>query len=283
MDRWFDEWSERERRSGEWSERERWTGAWSDLEQWSGAWSSVGRWSLMDDSIEGVSGVEIPAEGYGSYEGGFGRYLRVAWAVARKDFLLELRSKQALPLSIALSLLIVVAFAFSFGGAANGEGALWVAFIFAGTLGVMQSITVETQNKALDGMLLVPIPRSAIYVGKVVSSTIFVTIIGIITLGAISVFLHATPATADLPAFVAVIFLFSLGFSAVAVVVSIIATFTSISALLLPVLLVPLVVPALLAGVELMATGDTTWITMLVSYDGIMLTAGLLIFGELVR
>lgn len=238
---------------------------------------------MTDESVESVSGVEIPADGYGSYEGGFGKYLQVAWAVARKDFVLELRSKQALPLSIALSLLIVVAFAFSFGGAANGQGALWVAFIFAGTLGVMQSISVETQNSALDGMLLVPIARSAIYVGKVISSTIFVTVIGVITLGAISVFLHATPEVADLPIFVAVIFLFSLGFSAVAVVVSIIATFTSISALLLPVLLVPLVVPALLAGVELMATGNTTWLTVLASYDGIMLTAGLLVFGELVR
>ena len=225
----------------------------------------------------------IPEDGYGSYEGGIVGYVRVAWAVARKDFVLELRSKQALPLSIALSLLIVVAFAFSFGGATNGEGALWVAFIFSGTLGVMQSVSLETENNALDGLLLVPIPRSAIYAGKVVSSTIFVTIIGTITLGAISVFLHAAPSMTQLPAFLAVIFLFSLGFSAVAVVVSIIATFTSISALLLPVLLVPLVVPALLAGVELMASGSTSWITMLASYDGIMLTAGLLVFGELVR
>ncbi len=238
---------------------------------------------MSEETLDEVGTMEAPAEGYGSYDGGVGQYLRVVWAVARKDFILELRSKQALPLSIALSLLIVVAFAFSFGGAAEGTGALWVAFIFAGTLGVMQSISMETQNSALDGMLLVPIPRSGIYVGKVVSSTIFVTIIGVITMGAISVFLQATPAVGELPTHVLVVFLFSLGFSAVAVVVSIIATFTSISALLLPVLLVPLVVPALLAGVELMATGQSTWITVLVSYDGIMLTAGLLVFGELMR
>lgn len=238
---------------------------------------------MSDETVEKVGGVEIPAEGYGTYDGGPFQYARVAWAVARKDFILELRSKQALPLSIALSLLIVVAFAFSFGGTAEGSGALWVAFIFAGTLGVMQSISMETQNSALDGMLLVPIPRSAIYVGKVVSSTIFVTVIGLITMGAISVFLHATPEAGTLPIYVAVVFLFSFGFSAVAVVVSIIATFTSISALLLPVLLVPLVVPALMAGVELLATGNTTWLTVLLSYDGIMFTAGLLIFGELMR
>lgn len=240
---------------------------------------------MSDEHVDDVAGIEIPAGGYGSYEGGFGQFLRVAWAVARKDFILEIRSKQALPLSIALSLLIVVAFAFSFGGASieAGTGALWVAFIFAGTLGVMQSVTMETQNNALDGMLLVPIARSAIYVGKVISSTIFVSVIGAITLGAISVFLHAAPAVGQLPAILAVIVLFSFGFSAVAVVVSIIATFTSISALLLPVLLVPLVVPALIAGVELMATGNMTWITMLLSYDGIMFTAGLLVFGELMR
>ena len=240
---------------------------------------------MSDDPIEDIAGIEVPTGGYGNYEGGAVQYARVAWAVARKDFILELRSKQALPLSIALSLLIVVAFAFSFGGASveAGDGALWVAFIFAGTLGVMQSVSMETQNNALDGMLLVPIARSAIYVGKVISSTIFVTIIGSITLGAISIFLHATPEIPRLPAIFAVIFLFSFGFSAVAVVVSIIATFTSISALLLPVLLVALVVPALIAGVELMTTGNLTWITMLLSYDGIMFTAGLLVFGELMR
>lgn len=232
-------------------------------------------------TVEATS--EVPATGYGTYEGGLGQYLRVVWAVARKDFILELRSKQALPLSVALSLLIVVAFAFSFGGARNGQGALWVAFIFAGTLGVMQSVSVETQNNALDGMLLVPIARSAIYVGKVVSSTVFVTIIGVITLGAIGIFLQEPLVVADLPTFFLVIVLFSIGFSAVAVVVSIIATFTSISALLLPVLLVPLVVPALLGGVEMMRTGETTWLTMLASYDGIMFTAGILVFGELVR
>ncbi|MFB6267537.1 MAG: heme exporter protein CcmB [Halodesulfurarchaeum sp.] len=238
----------------------------------------------MSDAVSStgeVTGAATTAEP--EYDGGIGSYLRVVWAVARKDFILELRSKQALPLSVALSLLIVVAFAFSFGGARNAQGALWVAFIFAGTLGVMQSISVETQNSALDGMLLVPIPRSAIYLGKVLSSTVFVTVIGVITLGAISLFLHAAPAVETLPTLLLLIFLFSLGFSAVAVIVSIIATFTSISALLLPVLLVPLVVPALLAGVELMTTWQSSWVTVLLSYDGIMLTAGLLVFGELVQ
>jgi len=77
------------------------------------------------------------------------RFLRTAWAIARKDFRIEARGKQALPMAVALSLLVVVVFAFA-GEGPTGSGPLWVAFVFAGTVGVMQSVAVEGENDAID-------------------------------------------------------------------------------------------------------------------------------------
>jgi heme exporter protein B len=204
-------------------------------------------------------------------------------AIALKDFRLEVRSKQALPLSVALSLLIVVTDAFSDGGGAESTGPLWVAFVFAGTLAVMQTISLETRNDAFEGLLLAPIDRTAIYLGKVLSTTAFVTIVGIVTLLALVVFHHVSIVGPTLPALLLVLVLFSLGFSAVGVLIGLLTAATDISALLVPVLLVPLVFPGLLAGVGFIEGGATSWITVLVSYDGIVLTAGVLVFGELVR
>lgn len=219
--------------------------------------------------------------GEGGTAGVAREYLRAVITIAWKDVRLELRSKEALPMAAALSLLVVVVFAFSFGGARHPLGALWVAFVFAGTLGVLQSISVEGENDAFDALLLAPIPNSAIYVGKVISATGFVTVIGLFTLAAARVFLGTAP-TAPLPLLVGVVVLFAFGFAAVSVIVSAITLFTRISDLILPVLLVPLLIPALLAGVELTGNGGGNWLTVLASYDGIVFVSGFLVFEELV-
>lgn len=209
------------------------------------------------------------------------RYLSAVRKIARKDFLLEARAKRAVPMAGALSLLIVVVFAFAFEGRQQ-MGSLWVAFVFAGTLSVMQSVGVEGENDALDGILLAPIPRSAIYVGKVVSATVFVTGIGIFTLAAIRLFLGTTPAV-SLPTLLVTIILFAFGFSAVSVVIASIAVYTRITDLLLPVLLVPLVVPGLIAGVQLSNGGGLNWYIVLAGYDSIVFISGFLLFEELIR
>ena len=214
-------------------------------------------------------------------DGSVREYLRAVLTIAWKDIRLELRSKEALPMAAALALLVVVVFAFSFGGARHPIGAVWVAFVFAGTLGVLQSISVEGENDAFDALLLAPIPNSAIYVGKVLSATGFVAVIGLFTLAAARVFLGAAPG-ASLPVLVGVVVLFAVGFAAVSVIVSAITLFTRISDLILPVLLVPLLIPALLAGVELTGNGGGNWLTVLASYDGIVFVSGVLVFEDLV-
>ena len=212
--------------------------------------------------------------------GPFGRYLSVVAAVARKDFRLESRAKRAVPMAAALSLLVVVVFAFAFEGR-DPSGALWVAFVFAGTLSVMESVGVEGENGALDGVLLAPIPYSAVYVGKVVSTTVFVAAVGLFTLAASWFFLGVVPPAGPVTVLVAVV-AFSVGFAAVAVILASIAVYTQISALLMPVLLVPLLVPALIAGVELVGGGGANWLVVLAGYDGVVFVSGVLVFDELV-
>jgi heme exporter protein B len=208
------------------------------------------------------------------------QYATVVWAVAAKDFRLEARAKRALPMAAALSLLVVVVFAFAFEGRQT-TGALWVAFVFAGMLSVMQSVGVEGENSAIDAILLSPIPYSAIYVGKVLSATVFVTGVGLFTLAANRLFLGTAPSVSATVLIVTVV-AFAFGFAAAAVVVAAIAVYTQISDLLLPVLLVPLVIPALLAGVRLLAGGGSNWFTVIAGYDGIVFVSGVLVFEELV-
>lgn len=207
------------------------------------------------------------------------RYVALALEIARKDFRLEARSKRALPMAGALALLVVVVFGFSLKGRHSGS-VLWVAFVFAGTLSVMQSVGVEGEHDALDAILLAPIPYSAIYVGKVLSATVFVSGVGLFTVGASWFFLDTTPAGPPF-AVIAAILGFAFGFSAVSVIVSSIAVYTRITELLLPVLLVPLVVPGLIAAVQLAAGSGMNWITVLAGYDGIVFVTGVLVFEEL--
>jgi heme exporter protein B len=217
-----------------------------------------------------------------------GTYLRVAGEIARKDLVLELRSKRVLSTAVVFALLVVVTFAFSFAKsftdlAAVGHGALWISFVFAGTLSVTQSGALESRDGAIDGLMLVPVDRSAIYVGKVASSTVFVAGVELLTLAFVSVFLGYTPPIGILPALIAVVALASLGFSAVGVVLSMLTAKSQVRELLLPALLIPLTVPVLLAGVELTrsltGTGPTgQWLRLLLAYDGILLLAGLMTF-----
>ncbi|EFW90915.1 ABC-type transport system permease protein 1 (heme exporter protein B) [Haladaptatus paucihalophilus DX253] len=220
-------------------------------------------------------------------------FLRVAAEVVRKDLLVEARSKRVLNTAVVFSLLVVVVFAFGFAQTfvnldTIGSGALWVSFVFAGTFGVIQSAVSEEQDAALDGLLLAPVDRSAIYVGKVVSSTAFVAGVELLTVGFVVVFLDYSPPVAAVPALVGIVVAASFGFSAAGVVLSLLTVKSQLRELLLPMLLVPLVIPVLLAGVSLtrgLTTGESlrSWVVLLLAYDGILFLAGFVTFEYVVE
>lgn len=220
-------------------------------------------------------------------------FLTAVYEIVRKDLVVEVRTKQVTTTATVFALLVVLTFAFSFvktfaDPRLVGRGALWIAFVFAGTLGATKTVGMEARNGALEGLLLAPVDRSAIYVGKVISTAVFVIIVDLVTLGAAIVFLGYAPAPTTLVPLVGVLVVAALGFSAVAVVVSTLTHRSELDELVLPVLLVPLVVPVLLAGVELtdaFAAGRPTgaWLRLLVAYAGVLFLAGIATFDFVVE
>ena len=220
-------------------------------------------------------------------------FLAAVSRIVRKDLRIESRSRRVTTTMAMFALLIVLAFAFSFvktfrNPAVLGRGALWIAFVFGGTLGVTKTATVEDDDAALDGLLLAPVDRSTIYLGKVTSTSLFVFAVNVLTLGATAVLLGYAPTLRTALALLGVLAVAAVGFAAVGVVVATLTTRAGLDELALPLLLVPLVVPVLLAGVELTAAltaGAPTgsWLRLLVIYTAVLLLAGLATFDFVVE
>lgn len=221
------------------------------------------------------------------------RSLAAIYHIVKKDTVAELRTKQLTTTATVFALLIVLTFAFSFAKTSEdprivGRGALWIAFVFAGTVGVSEIMAVEDQNDALTGLLLAPVDRSVIYIGKVVSTTLFMLVVNLMTLCAAVVFLDYPLLPSMVLPLIGVLAVAAFGFAAVGVVVSTLTVRSGLDQLAVPVLLVPLVVPVLLSGVELtnaLATGTPTggWLRVLATYAGILFLAGLSTFEFIVE
>ncbi|AFZ74260.1 heme exporter protein CcmB [Natronobacterium gregoryi] len=222
-----------------------------------------------------------------------GDYLRVVYAIARKDLLVESRSKQTTNAAVVFSLLIIVVFSFVFGEEVGSRdvlarGALWLAVVFGGAVGMSHAVALEGNNEAIAGLLLAPVDRSAIYLGKVASSTVFITGIGLLSLGFVVVFLDYAFDMATLATVLLVVPLAALGFSAVGVLLSILMLHSQLQESLLPVLLVPLVIPIILSGTALTEPGlsegmTSAWLRILVTYDLLVLLAGWMTFEYVVE
>jgi len=220
-------------------------------------------------------------------------YLRVVYEVARKDVLVEARQKRTLNAAVIFSLLIVVVFSFVFGEqvadrAVLARGALWLAVVFGGAVGMSHTVALEGQNDAMDGLLLAPVDRSAVYLGKVLSSTVFIGGISLLSVGFVVVFLDYSFGAGTLGRVFAVVGLVALGFSAVGVLLSVLMLHSGLQESLLPVLLVPLVIPLLLAGTELtrptLAAADAAvWWRLLLVYDGLVVLVGWTTFEYVVE
>lgn len=222
-----------------------------------------------------------------------GHYLRVVYEVARKDLLVETRSKQTLNAAFVFSLLVIVVFSFVFGEQVGdrdvlARGALWLAVVFGGAVGMSHAVALEGANDAIDGLLLAPVDRSAIYLGKVASSTVFITGISLLSLAFVVVFLDYTFDLATLSTIAVAVPLAALGFSAVGVLLSILMLLSQLQESLLPVLLIPLVIPIILAGTALTRPSladhmASAWFRILVTYDALVLLAGWMTFEYVVE
>ncbi|MGB6423052.1 MAG: heme exporter protein CcmB, partial [Anaerolineales bacterium] len=144
-------------------------------------------------------------------------YLRAILAVLWKDLSAELRGREMLSAMLVFALLVILIFNFALELDARTRanvtsGVLWVTFAFAGTLGLNRSMAMEKDRGCLDGLLLAPVDRSAIYFGKALSNLVFMLVVEAIVLPVYSVLYNTNLFN---PGVILVILMGSIGYVAV--------------------------------------------------------------------
>jgi heme exporter protein B len=213
-----------------------------------------------------------------------------AWLIARKDLAIEFRTRSAFLSAMILSLLSLVVFFFSFDATAvrpldMAPGVLWVTFTFSGLLGLHRSFGVEAQERAMDALLVAPIPREAIFLGKALANFVFVFGVQAVALPALGLFYNLPMAPIFLP-LAGVMVLAAIGLVCVGTLFSGITSNTRMAELLLPVLalpfFVPIVLPAAQSTAQLLAgrplAESMGWLRILLAFDLVCLYACTLVF-----
>lgn len=221
------------------------------------------------------------------------KYLRQVLAIVQKDIATELRTKENLSAMIVFSLLVLVIFNFAFelqgvDITVLGAGVLWVAFTFSGILGLGRSFAAEKDKGSLEGLLLSPVDRGAIFLGKAVSNLIFISIMEAVTLP-----LFALLNNAAIPwwPIIPYIVLGTIGFAAMGTLLGAVAASTKMREVMLPILLFPVSIPLLMAAVKL--TGGalqardfaeiSNWFNILITYDVVFVVVAFLVFEYVVE
>lgn len=220
-------------------------------------------------------------------------FTRTISAIVWKDLAAELRSRELLSSMLVFALLVILIFNFALELDAKTRanvtsGVLWVTFAFAGTLGLNRSMATEKDRGCLDGLLLAPVDRSAIYFGKALGNLIFMLIVEAIVLPVYSVLYNTNLFQ---PGLLLIIILGSIGYVAVGTLLSSMAVQTRTRDVLLPILLFPVVIPVLIAsvkassgflqGVELVEI--MPWINLLIVYDVVFTAVAFMAFDYVVE
>jgi heme exporter protein B len=212
-----------------------------------------------------------------------------AWAVLRKDVLLEARSRANLNAMIFFAAIVLLIFSFALGPdparlRAAAGGVLWLAFILAGMLAFGRVFQLEMENSAFEGLLLIARNRSAIYVGKLAGAALVMLVIEAIVIPLIAL-LYTLDLGAALPLLVLTALLGTIGFAAIGALYGALTMSLRAREVLLPLLLLPVTIPVILGAVK--ATGlalaghadqSGTWLELLAAFDIVFVTVGLLTF-----
>lgn len=206
-------------------------------------------------------------------------FLRDAWLVARKDLLIEFRTRSAFLAATVFALLSVVIFRFTWDPTAVpaidlAPGVLWVIFTFAGLLGLNRSFGIELADRALDALLAAPLARESVFAGKAFANLVFVLTVQALTLPAIALFFNLPGGSMWLWV-MAVAVLAAIGLSAIGTLFASIASNTRMAELLLPMLalpfFIPVVIPAAQATSILLAGRPVEetigWLRILMAFD----------------
>lgn len=182
--------------------------------------------------------------------------MRQIWGILKKDIILELRTKEMLISMFLFVMMTMIIFNYSFNAERTdltkfSGGMLWLAFTYTSLLGLNRSFVHEKDEGCLDGLLLSPIDRSLIYAAKVLSNLIFLSMIQILAIPIFSVFFVKYNYLPKIGLFIAGVILSNIGVAAIGTLLATIAVNTKTRDLLLPILFLPLIIPALWAAVTI--------------------------------
>ncbi len=216
--------------------------------------------------------------------------VRAAWHIALKDIAIEWRTKTAFASGLVFAVLVLAVLFFSRDPTAVSSqdiapGALWVTFTFAAMLGLNRAFLLEREMRALDGILLTPVPKAAIFWGKFGANLVFVGTIEAISLPLFVLF-YDVPIWIQLGELVLVIAMATIAFVAVGTLLSAMAVRTRYAELMLPLLLLPFLVPPLVGGVQLTArllegrplSDLGGWLRLIGAFDVAFVTLAALLF-----
>jgi heme exporter protein CcmB len=218
-------------------------------------------------------------------------FFGTAWLVTRKDLVIEFRSREVVytTLFFAVSCVLVFAFGFVREGVAVDDaaaGILWIAIAFSGTLALGRTFERERQNDTLRALLLAPVDRAALYVGKLAGVLLLLAVVEAIVVPLVALMFEA-PLFAHPVLTAGLLAAGTMGFAAVGTLFAAMLVRARSRDVLLPILLYPITIPVIIAGVRgtaalLQAEADLPvarmWLSMLVFFDIVFITLALWTF-----
>jgi heme exporter protein B len=220
--------------------------------------------------------------------------LRLAWVIAAKDLKVEARGRYAAGMALPFAATLLIAFGLSLGPGralleATAPGLLWLAVLFAVTLLARRAYEAEAEDGALEGLVLAPVDKAAVFAGKTAALTIQLLAVEGAVL-AMVVVLFGLPVGGDALALAAALALGTVGLAAVGGLFGVVTAMPRAREAVLPLLVMPLATPVLIAGVRAtaLATGGRggevgSWLGLLVAFDVVLVAAGTLVFEHLVE
>jgi heme exporter protein B len=222
--------------------------------------------------------------------------LRAAATILRKDLLLELRTKEAVPAMTLFTITVYVLFHFGLDrNALDGDlasGVLWVTLLLAAVIGVTRLFAAEREQGGIDALLLAPVDRTALFVAKASALFLFLVVVELVAVPAYDLLLLGPGLGGTLPELLVILLLANLGIAAVGALVAALAAETRTRELIVPLLLLPLLLPLLISCAQatepLMRTDQGPedlgrWLGLLTLYDVVFVLVSVAVFDFLLE
>ncbi|MBA3263940.1 MAG: heme exporter protein CcmB [Thermoleophilaceae bacterium] len=222
--------------------------------------------------------------------------IRAATVILRKDLLLELRTKEAVPAMTLFTITVYVLFHFGLDrDSLDGElasGVLWVTLLLAAVIGVTRLFAAEREQGGIDALLLAPVDRTALFLAKASALFLFLVAVELVAVPTFDLLLLGPGLGGTLPELPAILLLGNIGIAAVGALVAALAAETRTRELIVPLLLLPLLVPLLISCAQatepLMRTDQGPedlgrWLGLLTLYDVVFVLVSVAVFDFLLE